>query len=56
MQVKQLKSESDLRQYVALDAAAGTDEEGLDAWVSPFQRSGNREARVEVSTRSSARE
>jgi len=56
MQIEQLECKSDLRQYVALDSPSGTDEERLDAWVSVFQRSGNREARVEVSTRSSARE
>src|ERR1700740_3153151 len=56
MQVQQLESESDLRQHVAFDTPPGTNEEGLDAGVGPFQGSGNREARVEVSTRSSARE
>ena len=51
MQIEELERESHLRQNVALDAAAGADEERLDARFSPFESPGNREARVEVSTR-----
>ena len=56
MQIEQLEREPNLRQHIALDSTSSADEERLDARVSSFERPGKREARVEMSTRATARE
>jgi len=52
MQIQQLEAESNLGQNIALDSPASPDKKRLDSWLSAFQCPGNREARVEVPTRS----
>src|SRR5205085_3780670 len=56
MKVEQLERESDLRQHITLDAAASADEKWFDARVSFLESPGNRQPRVEVSTRPAPRE
>src|SRR5436190_12284244 len=56
MQIQEFEGESHLGQHVAFDSSTGANEKRLYERVSLFQGPGNREARVEVSTRSAARE